>query len=109
MSEYDFFIYKGVERNLHPYSPCYHDLDKKISTGIIEKAKHDGITTFVVGGLAFDYCMGEGAKDLLNAGFEVIVNMRATKSIGDITFMKKTLESMGAIFVENADEIFTEK
>lgn len=105
MSEYDFFIYKGAERDMHPYSPCYHDLDKKISTGIIEKANQDGIRTFIVGGLALDYCMGEGAKDLLNAGFEVIVNLGATKSIGNDAIMIDVLEKLGAKFVNSADEI----
>ena len=28
VEEYDFFVYKGMEKNLHPYSAVYHDLQK---------------------------------------------------------------------------------
>jgi nicotinamidase/pyrazinamidase len=51
-SEYNFIVYKGAEKDMHPYSPVYHDLAKKISTGLIEKAKCDGIECFIIGGLA---------------------------------------------------------
>lgn len=108
MSEYDFFVYKGVERDLHPYSPCYHDLNKTISTGIIEKLKYDGINTVILGGLALNYCLGEGAIDLKLAGFEVIVNLASTAGIGTETeiydYIRK-LKDINIIVVNNADEI----
>ena len=34
MVDYDFFVAKGFEADLHPYSSCYHDLNKNISTGL---------------------------------------------------------------------------
>ena len=80
-SEYNFIVYKGVEKDMHPYSPVYHDLKKKISTGLIEKAKCDKIDTFILGGLALEYCLGAAAYDLKAAGFDVIINLAATKPI----------------------------
>jgi len=105
MEEYDFFIYKGVEKNLHPYSPCYHNLDKTISTGIIEKAKCDDVDTFIVSGLALNFCAGEGALDLINAGFKVIFNLGASRAIGDATKYIEILKDKGVQFVDSADEI----
>ncbi|HSC83172.1 MAG TPA: nicotinamidase, partial [Pseudomonas sp.] len=34
--DYDYFVWKGVEPDLHPYGACYHDLAEKRSTGAIE-------------------------------------------------------------------------
>ena len=30
--DYDYFVWKGVEPDLHPYGACYHDLAEKRST-----------------------------------------------------------------------------
>jgi len=106
MSSYDFFIYKGVETDLHPYSPIYHDLDKKISTGIIEWLKAKGVRTVIVGGLALNYCMGEGALDLQAAGFDVIVNLAATKGLGsqeDLDKYVKVLREAQIVCIENSN------
>lgn len=106
-SEYDFIVYKGVEFNMHPYSAIYHDLAGKISTGIIEKAKFDGVDTFILGGLALDYCVGETAFHLKKAGFRVIINLSATKVIGnELEFIRKA-ETAGIEFVKNSNEIFS--
>ena len=102
-SEYDFLIYKGVEKNLHPYSPVYHDMKKTISTGLIEVARAHKIKTFILGGLALDYCLGQAALDLKAAGFEVIVNLAATRGVGDVSEFIENAEKKGVIFVENAN------
>jgi nicotinamidase/pyrazinamidase len=104
-SEYDFIVYKGAEFDMHPYSPIYHDLEKKISTGVIEKAKCDGIETFILGGLALNYCLGEAAFDLKNAGFRVIINLGATRAIGNAFGFFEKAKEKGIEFVETADEI----
>jgi len=104
-SEYNFILYKGAEFDMHPCSPVYHDLGKKISTGLIEKATFDGVDTFILGGLALDYCLGEAAFDLRKAGFRVIVNLAATKAIGDAKAFVEKAEKEGIEFVENSDEI----
>lgn len=82
MIDYDFFVAKGYEPDLHPYSSCYHDLGKKLSTGLIEWYNSKDITTVIVGGLATNYCVGETVIDLSNAGFQVILNLAACRGIG---------------------------
>lgn len=82
MMDYDFFLAKGFELDLHPYSSCYHDLQKTKSTGLIEWYNSKGISTVIVGGLALDYCVSETCIDLANAGFQVIVNLGACRGIG---------------------------
>lgn len=104
-SAYNFIVYKGAERDMHPYSPVYHDLKKTISTGIIEVAKNDCITTFILGGLALDYCLGEAAFDLKKAGFRVIVNLAATRAIGSQKDFVEKAEKAGIEFVNCADDI----
>ena len=104
-SEYDFIVYKGVEKDMHPYSPIYHDLEKNISTGVIEKAKCDGIDTFILGGLALNFCVKEAALDLKAAGFRVIINLGATREIEGVDSGLELMEKCGVEFVETADEI----
>lgn len=106
--EYNFFIYKGAEYDMHPYSPIYQDLAKTISTGIIEWAKCHGVNTFILGGLALNFCLGEGARDLKAAGFRVIVNLAATRGLGDCTAYIAELKALGIEVVDRADEIVNE-
>ena len=56
-ADYDFFVWKGVELDMHPYGACYHDLRNRLSTGVIEFLKVRGIESVIVGGLATDYCV----------------------------------------------------
>lgn len=79
--DYDFFVWKGIEVNLHPYGACYHGIEEKLSTGVIEFLKQNSITTVIVGGIATDYCAGTTAKQLLKAGFRVIFNLGACRGI----------------------------
>jgi nicotinamidase/pyrazinamidase len=104
-SEYDFIVYKGVERDMHPYSPVYHDLKKKISTGIIEKANRDGVETFVLGGLALNFCVKEAALDLRKAGFRVIINLAATRAIEGVDDGIEMMKKERIEFINNADEL----
>jgi len=82
MIDYDFFVAKGYEPDLHPYSSCYHDLSKKLSTGLIEWYNSKEITTVIVTGLATNYCVGETCIDLSNAGFQVVLNLAGCRGIG---------------------------
>ena len=105
VKDYNYFIFKGTEPDLHPYSACYHDLTKKLSTGVIEYLLNHGIKNVIVGGLALDYCVYQTVVDLLDDGFKVIVNKAATKSIGDFDKAVNELEELGAVFIENSNEI----
>ena len=113
-SQYDFFVAKGFLPNMHPYSSCYHDLDKKISTGLIEWYNQHGITTVIVGGLALNVedtplCVGHTVIDLANAGFQVILNMGATRGLGSIEGRDKFIEMLktkyGVFVVSSYKEI----
>lgn len=103
-SEYNFLIYKGVENDMHPYTACYHDQEKKISTGVIEYLSSQKIKTILIGGLALDYCVKDTAIDLINVGFRVIINISATKAINDKLDLKE-MENLKIIFINNIDEL----
>lgn len=101
--EYDFMVYKGVERHMHPYGACYHDLGNKMTTGVIEVLKANGIKTVLVGGLATDYCVKNTALQLKAAGFEVIVNLSACRHIAVETLNQAVDEmvKVGIVVAEN--------
>ena len=109
MCDYDFFVAKGFEPDLHPYSSCYHDLNKKISTGLIEWYRDNGINTVIVGGLATDYCVGSTVIDLVDAGFDVILNLGGCRGIGTEEDLKKYVDMLvdkyRVVVVNSADEI----
>ena len=109
MIEYDFFVAKGFESDLHPYSSCYHDLHKDISTGLIEWYNARNITTIIVGGLATNYCVGSTVIDLVNAGFQVILNLGACRGIGTEEEINKYVEMLindyNVLVVNTFDEI----
>jgi nicotinamidase/pyrazinamidase len=102
-ADYDFFVQKGVEPDLHPYGACYHDLGGRQSTGVIEYLKMNGIRTVIVGGLATDYCVKTTALQLRSAGFEVVINLEACRGIAPDT-VKSAIEEMlanGVVVVES--------
>lgn len=114
ISEYDFFVGKGFEPDIHPYSACYHNLSKTISTGIIEWLEQHNISTVVVGGLALNVentplCVGETVIDLCNAGFQVILNMGAVRGLGSPegqeNFLKMLSDKYGVLIVNSYKEI----
>ncbi len=80
---YDYFVWKGVEPDLHPYGACYHDLHGKLSTGVIEYLKSQGVGRVIVGGLALDFCVKTTALQLVAAGFDVIVYLPACRAISE--------------------------
>jgi len=83
--DYDFFVWKGIEVDMHPYGSCYHDHAEKLSTGVIEFLRTKNIDTVILGGLALDYCVKTTALQLARAGFSVIVNLAATRGIAEDT------------------------
>jgi nicotinamidase/pyrazinamidase len=93
--DYDFFVWKGIEVDMHPYGSCYHDHAEKLSTGVIEFLRVKDIDTVIVGGLALDYCVKTTALQLARAGFSVIVNLAATRSIAQET-METAIQEMQA-------------
>lgn len=109
MTDYDFIVYKGIEPDLHPYSSCYQDQKKKISTGLIEWYLNKGISTIIVGGLATNYCVGETVIDLVNAGFQVILNLGACRGIGSQeeinTYVQMLVDKYNVLVVNSYKDI----
>ena len=105
--DYDYFVWKGIELDMHPYGCCYHDHSHTLSTGLIEFLGTNGIKTVIVGGLALEYCVKTSVLQLCRAGFKVIVNLAACRGI-DQSNCELAIDEMrqhGTIFVENSEEL----
>ena len=97
-SEYDFVVYKGLEKDMHPYGACYHDLAEKQPTGLIQYLLYYKIDTVIVSGLATDFCVAKTAIQLAQTTmFRIIVNLPACRAIGDTT---KTIEEFKKYYIE---------
>ncbi|MEE4378149.1 MAG: isochorismatase family protein [Candidatus Competibacteraceae bacterium] len=107
VTDYDYFVWKGVEPNMHPYGACYHDLANRMSTGVIEYLRAQGIQTVLVGGLATDYCIKNTVLQLNQAGFEVVVNRAAVRGVAEETSAQAVteMEAAGVILVESAAQL----
>jgi nicotinamidase/pyrazinamidase len=79
--DYDYFVWKGIEPDLHPYGACYHDLGERRSTGVIEFLQQRGVAQVLLGGLALDYCVQTTALQLRRAGFAVAVLLPACRAL----------------------------
>lgn len=106
-ADYDFFVWKGVEPDMHPYGACYHDLQQRLSTGLIEFLESKRVSTVLVGGLATDYCIRHTVDQLLDAGFSVVVNRAAIRGVADDTSRHAIAEMIqrGAIFVHDSTKL----
>lgn len=103
-ADYDYFVWKGVEPDMHPYGACYHDLGNRMSTGVIEYLRARGITHVLAGGLATDYCVKTTVLQLLDAGFTVVLNQAACRGIAPETTESALAEiqAKGANLIPNA-------
>lgn len=111
VTDYDFFVWKGIELDMHPYGACYHDFAEKLSTGVIDFLKNKQVNTVIVGGLATDYCVKTTVLQLLRADFWVIVNLAACRGIADDTVeqAKGEMAKAGAEFIDSATEIVNQE
>ena len=107
ITDYDYFVWEGVELDMHPYGACYHDLAERLSTGAIEFLRQHSVITVIVGGLATDYCVKNTVLQLLRAGFQVILNLAACRGLVPETTQAalQQMKQAGAILVENASNI----
>jgi nicotinamidase/pyrazinamidase len=98
MREYHFWAVKGTQPDMHPYGPCYQDQEETISTGLIEWNMARGVRVMILGGLAFDFCVRLAAKQLVAAGFTVILNLAATRAVDPASTEKvlKELTDLGS-------------
>lgn len=107
ITDYDFFVWKGVELDMHAFGSCYHDFAEKMSTGVIEFLHHRKITTVIVGGLVTDYCVKHTALQLSKAGFKVVVNLGACAGHADDTVQTalKEMRQVGIVMVDSAEQL----
>lgn len=110
ITDYNFFVWKGVELDMHPYGSCYHDLAGRLSTGVIEYLRQHKVSTVIVGGLATDYCVKNTVLQLLDAKFDVVLNLGACRGLNPETTVeaKKEMVKAGARLVNSAAEIVNE-
>lgn len=106
VTDYDHFVWKGVEPDMHPYGACYHDHAHTLSTGVVEFLRLHGVNTVLVGGLATDYCVKHTALELKDAGFRVILNRAAVRGVARET-TEQALQAMAAAGIEFTDSAAT--
>jgi len=106
-TDYDFFVWKGVELDMHPYGACYHDISEAMSTGVVEWLKARAVSHVLVGGLATDFCVWATARQLQKAGFQVILNRAATRGISEESVEESlaAMEKAGIEFIDSCDEL----
>ena len=94
--------------HVHPYGACYHDLANSMSTGVIEYLRSKNIHRVVVGGLAYDFCVGTTAVQLKHAGFDVYVYEPATRGISEqgIADMNSKFQSLGITVIDTLDDFY---
>ncbi|UJF19078.1 isochorismatase family protein [Vibrio sp. SS-MA-C1-2] len=109
VTEYDYVVWKGIEADLHPYGACYHDIEEKLSTGLIEWLQIRKVEIVLVGGLATDYCVKTTALQLQrSAKFnQVIVNLEASRGLAPETVEAAIheMKQAGIIIVKQTAEI----
>ncbi|WP_239255093.1 isochorismatase family protein [Listeria ilorinensis] len=98
-NQYDYFVWKGMEPDLHPYGACYHDISEHLSTGVIEFLRAERVELILVGGLAFDFCVKTTILQLLKNDFEVVVYLPATRAL------TKEGESETRVLLEQAENV----
>lgn len=74
--EYTYFIWYGVDQNLHAQGACYHDANEKLSTGIIEYLQTLCVQCVLIGGLSLSDVFTT-AVQIRKKGFETIINLHA--------------------------------
>ncbi len=111
ITDYDFFVWKGIELDLHPYGACYHDLQEKLSTGLIEFLQTKQISTVIVGGLILELCVEVSALQLKRANFDVIINLAATKALTeeDAVQAQQRLQAAGIRCIDCAANLVNEQ
>ncbi|KPN70764.1 nicotinamidase [Neisseria sp. 83E34] len=108
LSGYNYCVWKGVDPQLHPYGACFHDIEERLSTGLIEWLTLQNTNTVIVGGLATDYCVKTTVLQLLKGGkWRVIVNAAACRGIAPETVEAawQEMKAQGAVVLENAESI----
>ncbi len=106
-TEYDFFVWKGMEASLHPNGVCYHDPLRKLSTGLIEWLIFNKTVNVVATGLAYDVCVKDTLLELVQSGhFNVYVIRECTRGICPDSFpaLEEELTNAGVRIYDTVDQ-----
>lgn len=104
---YDLTVIKGMEKDMHPYGACFHDLAEQITTGLIEFLRYHRISTVIVGGLALEHCVRLTALQLQRAGFQLVLNLAATRGLDAraCEAAGRELQQAGVVLISNAGQL----
>lgn len=107
VTDYDFFVWKGVEPDMHPYGACFHDHARRLSTGVVEFLLQRGVDTVLLGGLTTDYCVKATALELRDAGLRVVLNRAAVRGVAAPTtaLALREMAAAGVEFVASASDL----
>ncbi|MGK0545685.1 isochorismatase family protein [Halomonas cupida] len=100
---YDYMVSKGLDPDCHPYGACFHDLNDRVSTGVIEFLRGRGVDRVIVGGLALDYCVVTTVMQLRHADFQVYLNLAGCRGIDPQQCEQALARMRGAGVVVAAD------
>ncbi len=76
----DLIIRKGFRRAIDSYSAFFEN-DHETPTGLDGYLRSRGIDTLTLVGLAFDFCVNFSAVDAAKLGYDVTVDVAATRAI----------------------------
>ena len=96
-SEDDYYAFvwlKGGDKDVDAYGGFW-DIEGNRS-GLTEQLRWRGFKTLVLCGLAFDFCVGETAKQGVEDGFEVYIVEDATRAVFPDEYEKKKEELIAA-------------
>lgn len=79
----EFVIRKGQIDNVESYSACGDSTDNKRfeKTNLVTHLKYNKISDVYLCGLAYDFCVGNTALDLIKEGFNVYIIVDATRYV----------------------------
>jgi nicotinamidase/pyrazinamidase len=105
--EYDFFVWKGQEPDLHPYGACYHDIEERLESGVFGFLRDASVNTVIVSGLALDFCVSTTARQLRESGFNVALYTPGSRGIFEdkCAEAKEMLINMGVKILDSRDEL----
>ena len=94
---------KGTNAEIDSYSGLY-DNGHRQSTGLAEYLREQGVKRVTVCGLATDYCVKFTALDALAEGFEVTLQLPASRGVnlaaGDVDAAIEEMREKGVIIAE---------
>ena len=87
-------IRKGFHRSINSYS-AFRENDRRTLTGLTGYLRERGFERVTICGLATDFCVFFSAIDAVGAGFDVAVDLEASRAIDLDGSLARALRAMG--------------